>query len=133
MELQCVAMTRSQLTAAISLLLIGFATGKFGCRALIQHQRKSRLSTIEERLERHSQALPKTLRTSLKARMKAAENQLDAGELSPIALDTLRQRSEAILADGLVYPREAQHLIALLEDFPTWQDEVHALKYMGQR
>ncbi|MFT7619362.1 MAG: hypothetical protein ACI97A_003013 [Planctomycetota bacterium] len=116
--------------ALIGLSLVG---GKFGCRAISKQERMSRFETLEQGLVEACGELKPGLRQDLLRRMKKARAQLVDDELSPIALDTLRQRFEATMADGQLYPREASHLIALLADFPHWQDEVHAMKYMGQR
>lgn len=107
--------------------------GKFGCRAISHHERHQRLIGIEHQLDQASVELAPAMHHDLLERLNQALAQLEDRKLSPIALDTLRQRAEGALADGRLMPREASHLIVLLADFPHWQDDVHGRKYMGQR
>ncbi len=126
-------MTRTRFLLIFFMIGLALVAGKFGCRALIRTQRQERLAFIEGQLAEKASFLPKDLQSTLREKLDAAKTQLDQRRLSPIALDTLRQRTEAALADGHLYPREAQHIIDLLTDFPIWRDEIHAIKYMGQR
>ncbi len=117
----------------VALLAIALVGGKFGCRAQAQKNRSEKLRSIQEELTGRLSLISPQARAELLNQLDSAIAQNAAGDLSPIAIDTLRQRSEAVLADDKIFPREAQHLIRLLNDFPGWQDQIHAIKYMGQR
>ncbi len=126
-------MTVSRTAMTVVLLTLALVGGKFGCRAQAQKIRAEKLRSIQEKLTGRLSLVSPQARAELLNQLDAAIAQNATKDLSPIAIDTLRQRCEAILADGKIFPREAQHLIRLLNDFPDWQDQIHAIKYMGQR
>ena len=111
-------------------LLACLTLGRFSCDAIAHKQRQDRLADCSRSILAQTGKLDAKVHAELKEAFATA---LATKDPSPIAIDTLRNRCEAVLADQELFPREAQHIIRLLKDFPIWQDEVHALKYMGQR
>ncbi len=122
---------RILLAAALSALVLGGA--RLGCRALAGLETRRIVAETGRAIEALDAELPPELRTRLRDGLAGARDLAEADRLSPIARDTLRNRAEAVLADGRLAPREAEHLLRLLADLPTWDDARDALKYMGQR
>ncbi len=106
---------------------------RFACSHVILERRLRLWDDISGDLKTRTAHLPPTQQEELLQQMKVAEALIRAGRLSPIAFDTFRNRWEAVVADGRCTEDEGQHLLRLLKDFPHWRDEVHAIKYMGQR
>ena len=131
-EGQSGAMTRTKVLVLLALLL-GITGSRFGCRSLAVSAHQGRLAAMLSALQDQGRTLPEARRRALREGLGTAEQLLDEGRVSPVALDTLRNRWEAVLADGLLTVREADHLLELLNDIPHWRDAVHAEKYAGQR
>ncbi|MCB9833372.1 MAG: hypothetical protein H6807_12960 [Planctomycetes bacterium] len=119
--------------ALLLILALGLGLCRQGCRLVARHETRRILETTRAGVLAAAGELPAATRERLRAGLDQALSLAADDRLSPIARDTLRNRGEAVLADGRLFPREADHLLRLLDALPTWRDEVQAIEFMGQR
>lgn len=107
--------------------------GVLGCEAHLQQDSIARVVEMRRWFEEHRSQLPAAESRLVADGLAMVERRCRAGELSLVALTAVEGRMTTIGADEVFSVIEARHLLEMLADVPHWDDEVHALKYMGLR